>query len=98
MGVNVAVIVQVAFSARVAGQVFVWAKSAGFAPVTAMLLIVSAPGPLLVNVTLCGGLVVFTISLPKSKLPEDRLTVGAGPVFISPVATVKKVAGLLWLL
>jgi hypothetical protein len=60
-GANVTVIVQLLLAASVAGltgQVFVWVKSPGLAPVTPMLLIVSVPGPLLVNVTLCPALVV----------------------------------------
>jgi len=52
-GVKVTFTVQKAFTASVAGltgQLFVCAKSPGFAPVTAMPAIVSGLGPLLVTV------------------------------------------------
>lgn len=54
-GVNVTLMVQVPPGASVAGpigQVLVWAKSPGFVPPGAMLLMVSAAVPLLVRVTL----------------------------------------------
>jgi hypothetical protein len=60
-GVNVTLIVQLVFVASVdgdSGQVVVRAKSAAFVPLTTIVLIVSAPGPLLVTVTLCAVLVV----------------------------------------
>ena len=53
-GVNVTLIVQAPFAARVAGltgQVLVWAKSPLFAPVTTMLVMDRAAVPVLVSVT-----------------------------------------------
>src|SRR5579863_9367944 len=61
-GVNVTLIVHDVFAASVAGlsgQLFVCPKSTGFAPVTAMLLIVSGPVPVFVRVIPCAVLVVF---------------------------------------
>lgn len=60
-GVNVTLMEQFAFTARVAllaGQVLVCAKSLAFVPVTAMLEIVSGAVPELVSVTLCAELAV----------------------------------------
>jgi hypothetical protein len=62
--VNVTLIVQLLPTASVAGligQVVVRAKSLALTPVMAMLVIVSAPGPLLVSVALCALLVVFVV-------------------------------------
>src|SRR5438552_15494893 len=64
VGVNVTLMVQLAPMASVAGlngHVVVRAKSPGLVPVMAMLLRVSAPGPLFVTVTLCGALVVLVV-------------------------------------
>jgi hypothetical protein len=63
VGSNVTLILQFAPAANVVGltgQVFVCAKSPLFAPVMAMLVIVSAALPVLVKVTLCAVLVVPT--------------------------------------
>lgn len=57
MGVNVTVIVQVALTARLGGQLLVWVKSALD---VAMLVITSGPAPVLVRVTVCGALEVPT--------------------------------------
>jgi hypothetical protein len=56
VGVNVTLIVHVPFTASVLPQLLVCAKS----PLTAMLLIVSAPVPLFVNVTVWAAEVVPT--------------------------------------
>lgn len=64
VGVNVTLIVQLALAASIDGdngQVVVRAKSSALVPVTAIVLIVSAPGPLLVIVTFCAALVVFVV-------------------------------------
>src|SRR5579872_4549189 len=45
-----------------------------------MLVIVSAPGPLLVTVTTCAALVVFTVWFPKPKGAGDKPTAGPIPV------------------
>ena len=63
-GVNITLIVQKPFTAMVAGltgQLFVCAKSPMLVPVTAMLLIVRALGPLFVREITCVPLVVFTV-------------------------------------
>jgi len=57
-GVKVTLMVQLAFAATVDPQLFDCAKSAGFVPVSVMLVILSAVPPLLVSVTVCGALVV----------------------------------------
>jgi hypothetical protein len=60
-GLKVTLIEQVPLTASVlglTGQVFVWPKSPLLVPVTAMLLIVSGPVPLLVSVTVWAALVV----------------------------------------
>ena len=64
VGVNVTLMLHAPFAASVAGltgHVFVCAKSPGFAPVMAMLVILSVPGPLFVTVTLCAPLVVLVV-------------------------------------
>src|SRR5207237_2751834 len=63
VGVKVALMVQEAPAASVLellGHVLVWAKSALLVPVRAMLLMVRAAVPLLVNVTVWAVLVVLT--------------------------------------
>ena len=64
VGVNVTLIVQFAPTPSVdglSGHVVVRAKSAAFVPVIVMLVMLTAPGPLLVSVTLCAALVVFVV-------------------------------------
>jgi hypothetical protein len=56
VGVNVTVIVHVALPASDAPQVFVCAKSPGFVPAKAILVIASAAPPVFVTVTLCVAL------------------------------------------
>src|ERR1700686_2606126 len=56
VGVKVTVMVQLAAAATDVPQVLVWAYCA----LAAMLVIVSAPVPPLVSVTVCAALVVFT--------------------------------------
>ena len=63
VGVKVTLIEQLAPAARVLeplGQVLVWAKSPLLVPLRAMLLMVKAAVPLLVNVTVCAALVLPT--------------------------------------
>src|SRR5207245_9688499 len=66
-GVNVTLIVQAPFpAAPLPPQALVCPKSAGFAPVNPMLVIVNAPlpeGAVLVSVTVCGALGVFKLWL-----------------------------------
>jgi hypothetical protein len=62
-GVNVTLSVQLAPAASVvglSGQVFVCAKSAALAPLSEMLVMVSAAEPLFVSVTVLAALVVPT--------------------------------------
>ena len=60
VGVNVTLIVQLAFTARLFGQVLVCAKSPAFVPVSPMLLMLNDEPPLLVSVIGCALLVVPT--------------------------------------
>ena len=56
VGVKVRLMVQLALAARLAGQLLVCAKS----PLLVMPLMVSAALPVLVRVSVCAALVVFT--------------------------------------
>jgi len=60
VGLNVTLMVQPAPTAMVAPQLLVCEKSPPFAPVTAMLVLVSEAFPLLVSVTVCAALDVPT--------------------------------------
>ena len=51
VGVKVTEIVQLPPGATLPPQVLVWAKSPGLVPVTAMLVMVRAPDPVLLSVT-----------------------------------------------
>ena len=69
VGLNVTLIVQLPlFAATELPQVLVCAKSPLFAPVTAMLVMPSAALPVLVSVTDCDPLVVFTVWLANVRL------------------------------
>lgn len=57
VGLKVNEKVQLAAAAKVAAQVWVWAKSAALAPVIAIADIASTPAPELVRVTTCAALV-----------------------------------------
>src|SRR5437588_445160 len=50
------------------GQLLVWAKSLALVPASPILVIVRAPEPLSVNVTVCAVLLVLTNWFPKLKL------------------------------
>ena len=65
-------------------------------PLGAMLVMESAPVPVLVSVEDCTVLVVFTPQLPKLRLEGERLTtgVGGGGGF-APVPVRLTVCGLL---
>jgi hypothetical protein len=89
LGVKVTEIEQLEPAASVeglSGQVFVCAKSPAFVPVIPIELIVRAPVPVLVRVTLCAELVVPTSCWPKLRLVGENVTAGAGatPVPLSP--------------
>src|SRR5581483_1064745 len=94
-GVKVTLIVHAALAGSVAGlsgQVVVTANSLALGPVTARLVRVSAPGPALVSVTLCGALVVFVVCVPKVSVPGDSVTTGGGGA--TPVPLKATVCGL----
>ena len=77
-GVNVTVIVQVAWGATALVQVLVWLKSALLVPVTLTPVTFRSVLPVLVTVTVCGLLVVPTFWLPKLRLDGDSATFGLG--------------------
>ena len=84
-GANVTVIVHLAPAFNEDGQLFVCAKSVGFAPVILMLLIVTAAVPVLVRVATFDGLVAPTFTFPKFRDAGESVTVAAGiPVPVSP--------------
>jgi hypothetical protein len=83
VGANFTVIVQVALAASglALTQLSLSMKFAEFAPVMAILVIVSGPNPELVRVTLCGALVVPSVWLPKLSAGGARLTTGKAEKF-----------------
>lgn len=83
VGLNVAEIVQLPFTARVdgeAGQLLIWAKSPLFVPARAMPVMASGAVPELVRVTDCAPLVVPTSCEPNVSDVGVSVTVGAVPV------------------
>src|SRR5262249_48337205 len=87
---KVTLIAQLLPAPRVAGEsghVVVLAKSPALVPVTAMLLIVSAPGPLLVRVIACAALVVSGVCDATVSDACARPTVGAGATLVPLSAT-----------
>jgi len=70
VGVNVTLIVQLVFAARLAGQLFVSPKS----PLGAIAEIARVAFPVLVNVTGCATLVVFTAWPGKMSELEASVT------------------------
>src|SRR5438876_852284 len=87
VGVNVTLVVQFAPAATGVPQVLVWAYCA----LAAMLVTLSAALPVLLSVTDCAALVVFSSWLPKLKFVADKLTMGAGA---APVPVRLMVCGL----
>src|SRR5437879_4381188 len=73
VGVKVALIVQLAPTARLVPQLFVCAKS----PLAAMLAMFNTAVPLLVSVDVWDRLVVPMSRLPKIRLVVDRVMTGA---------------------
>src|SRR5207245_1319882 len=71
-GVKVMLIVQLAPAAIAESQVFVCAKSALFAPPNATMARFKAAAPVLVNLTVCVGLVAPIVRLPKFRLVTDK--------------------------
>ena len=81
VGVNVTLTVQLPEPARAVPQVFAeMAKSPAFVPEIAMLLKLTGDVPPLVNVTVCGALVVATVVAVKVKLVGDTVALAAAPV------------------
>src|SRR5437764_10346100 len=74
VGLNVTVIVQLAFAAKEGGQVFVSAKSTVLAVDILMLVTDNVAVPEFVSVTICGALPTPTCWLPKLTLAGDKLT------------------------
>jgi hypothetical protein len=54
-----------------------------------MLVMASAALPVLVSVTICAALVVFTCWLANVKFDDDRLTVGAGTAVPVPLSVIE---------
>src|SRR5947209_3517400 len=84
VGVNVRLRRQLAPATTVAPFVQVvpaaMAKSPGFEPARAMLVMLRVAVPLLVRVTVCTGLVVLRRWSPKARLVGAKVTAGAMPV------------------
>src|SRR5437870_2723503 len=84
VGVNVRLRRQLAPATTVAPFVQVvpaaMAKSPGFKPARAMLVMLRVAVPLLVRVTVCTGLVVLRRWSPKARLVGAKVTAGAMPV------------------
>lgn len=76
VGVNVTLMEQLEFAARLVPQVLVCEKS----PVTEIPLIESAAVPVLLSVTVCGVLLLPTTTPLNVRLEGDRLAMGAVPV------------------
>jgi hypothetical protein len=93
VGVKVTLIVQLALAFTLPPQVLVSAKSPLLVPVIAMLVRESAAEPLLVSVTFCAALVVFTVWLAKVRLAGDSVTAGVPPA-LAPVPVRETVCGL----
>jgi len=85
VGLNVTLIVQLLPAATELPQVFVWVKSPGLVPVTAMLVMLSVPVPVLVSVTDFVEPLFPTFTLPQFKLVVDKLTAGAETVNDTPL-------------
>ena len=99
-GENVTLMAQEPLAANVlglVGQVFVWPKSAAFAPFTAIPVMVSGAAPVLVSVTVWEALVVPTFWLPKLTLDGDRLTTGAGGMVFPEIKRFRTFAVIIWL-
>jgi hypothetical protein len=81
VGVKVTLMVQLALAATLEPQVLLaMLKSPGLAPEVEMELMVRALVPVLVRVTVCGGLVVPTVWLANGRVVGDRLTKPVVPV------------------
>lgn len=79
-GVNVTIMVQLPPAPTPLPQLFVWAKSPAFAPLSAILDIFREVLPVFVRVTLCAALVVPVLSWVNVRLLGARPTTGWSPV------------------
>ena len=80
-GVNLTLTWQLAFTARLPGQLFVCgANSETSFPLTKMLRMLRGEPPVLVSVTLWIGLAVATTWLPKLMFPGERFATPDVPV------------------
>src|SRR2546427_209048 len=87
-GVNWRLIWQLAFTARLVGQLFVCgAKSGVFVPLMKMLTMLRTELPVFMSVTVCVALVLPTSKLPKITLDVDRFATGPSPVPL-PLSTI----------
>jgi hypothetical protein len=90
-GVNVTLIVQLVFpAAKLAPQLLVCPKSAGFAPENPMLVISNEPlpeGAVLVSVTVCGALDIFKLWLKVRVGARVPVVDAAMPVPVTVVVT-----------
>jgi hypothetical protein len=89
IGLAVTVTVQLAPAASVVPQALVSANHVACPPVMPTEVMESVPVPVLVTVTVCGRLVVFSVTVPKFREVAERLSTGSVPV---PV--IETVAGL----
>ena len=93
-GENVTLTAQFRPAPKLAPQVFAeMLKSAAFAPVRVILVMVNEAVPLLVSVTVCALVVAPTTMFPKERLPGFRVTAGTGGV--TPVPESVALSGLL---
>jgi hypothetical protein len=76
-GVKVTLMAQLAPAATLVPQLLLCAKSLGFVPASAMLVMLNAAVPELVNVTDRAVLVVPTAWLPKARVAVDSLAEGS---------------------
>ena len=74
---------QFAPAARLAPQLLTNTNEVAFAPVTAMLVIVSVALPVLVKVTACDAVAVPTAEEPNDRLVADSVAPGPRPVPLS---------------
>ena len=87
-GVNVTEIVHVAPAASDPPQVFVSAKSVGFAPPIVIPEIVSAALPVFDSVSICALEVTPDATLPKFNVPGESVAVGAAAAVPDPVRLI----------
>src|SRR5579864_3005410 len=85
VGVNVTWIEQLPPEPRLAGQLLLWLKS----PLVVMLLMFSAPRPILVRVAVCGLLLVPVFCAAKVSVAGNSVTLttlsAAEPAWVKPV-------------